>query len=347
MRFRPKTCLIKIHSWFFTFLREPRLGFIGALGYSAAPNLKLKQIQLFFFCKSHLTSVFATQQKVLEFLWQQEIWAGERKDRKMKCEKESAMREKRTGWKNRNKTREPAGCQGHLNLSGWFFFFFFGDSTGVARVQDWSRRQNTHTRFVLFLWLVSVFKRNHTFVKTCAAFKSKFLHYLKRSYFHQPPSPSFSPLFITFPLLYFFFISFNFIFITLRNPIISMSVKPQAWSLKQRRANLIWVNSGALCRWIKHFFSLMLPGLIKSQIPPLSSAVTQYRNPCAGWNRKDEVSYCISSALGTRRDNRTMWRYAGRGNACRRVPLDQFFLMNDALHRKRKTERKKEKESQS
>lgn len=263
------------------------------------------------------------------------MWKGERHERETHGMKESQQNKRTSGV-----PRSP-------EFEWLIFFLFFGDSTGVARVQDWSRRQNTHTRFVLFLWLVSVFKRNHTFVKTCAAFKSKFLHYLKRSYFHQPPSPSFSPLFITFPLLYFFFISFNFIFITLRNPIISMSVKPQAWSLKQRRANLIWVNSGALCRWIKHFFSLMLPGLIKSQIPPLSSAVTQYRNPCAGWNRKDEVSYCISSALGTRRDNRTMWRYAGRGNACRRVPLDQFFLMNDALHGKRKTERKKEKESQS
>lgn len=153
MRFRPKTCLIKIHSWFFTFLREPRLGFIGALGYSAAPNLKLKQIQLFFFfCKSHLTSVFATQQKVLEFLWQQEIWAGERKDRKMKCEKESAMREKRTGWKNRNKTREPAGCQGHLNLSGWFFFFFFwrqhwsGSCAGLKQ-----KTKHTYTICIVFM----------------------------------------------------------------------------------------------------------------------------------------------------------------------------------------------------
>lgn len=123
-----------------------------------------------------------------------------------------------------------------------------------------------------------------------------------------------------------------------------MSVKPQAWSLKQRRANLIWVNSGALRRWIKHFFSLMLPGLIKSQIPPLSSVVTQYRNPCAGWNRKDEVSYCISSALGTRRDNRTMWRYTGRGNACRRVPLDQFFWwMMHCTEKEKQKERKRKK----
>lgn len=123
------------------------------------PETKTKST-FFFFCKSHLTSVFATQQKVLEFLWQQEIWAGERKDRKMKCEKESAMREKRTGWKNRNKTREPAGCQGHLNLSGWFFFlFFFGDSTGVARVQDWNRRQNTHTRFVFFFMASKCFQK--------------------------------------------------------------------------------------------------------------------------------------------------------------------------------------------
>lgn len=159
MRFRLKTCLIKIHSGFFTFLREPRLGFIGALGYSAAPNLKLKQIQLFFFCKSHLTSVFATQQKVLEFLWQQEIWAGERKDRKMKCEKESAMREKRTGWKNRNKTREPAGCQGHLNLSGWFFFLFYLETALEWLVCRTEAEDKTHIHDLYFFMATKCFQK--------------------------------------------------------------------------------------------------------------------------------------------------------------------------------------------
>lgn len=33
----------------------------------------------------------------------------------------------------------------------------------------------------------------------------------------------------------------------------------------------------------------MLPGLIKSQIPPLSSMVTQCRSPCARGDRKDEA----------------------------------------------------------
>lgn len=34
------------------------------------------------------------------------------------------------------------------------------------------------------------------------------------------------------------------------------SIKPQTWSLKQRRTNLIWVNSGDVCQWIIHGFLL-------------------------------------------------------------------------------------------
>lgn len=121
-------------------------------------------------------------------------------------------------------------------------------------------------------------------------------------------------------------------FICLRNPIISICVKPRAWSLKQRRANLIWVNSGALCRWIKHRFSLMLPGLIKSQIPPLSSMVTQCRSPCARGDRKDEApaAYLQLWLRGkiTAEDTQV---YATYTDMMEIAFWSRFFLMNNTL----------------
>ena len=80
------------------------------------------------------------------------------------------------------------------------------------------------------------------------------------------------------------------------NSIISIRVKPIAWSLKQKQANLIWANSGALCQWIKHRFLLDVTQTYQVTDFPLWVRWWQ-QTSCAGWERQYEVHVSLPTSL--------------------------------------------------
>lgn len=103
---------------------------------TALSNLKVKQILRIF--ASHIWPRCAPLKKYLNFFdsrrseWErggmEKIW------------EERGMREKHTGWKNRNKTSESAGCQGHPNVRA---AYLSGDNAGADCVREWKTGSET------------------------------------------------------------------------------------------------------------------------------------------------------------------------------------------------------------
>lgn len=256
---------------------------------TALSNLSAKtnpQFFFFFFASHILTLVRAAQKAFWISLTAgdqsgrgEEGWKNQNGERERHEGEACRMKESQT------KQVEPAGCQGHPKVRA---ADLSRDGAGADCVKTWKwNREESGPCMILHCrhFLMEIRKLWNKKINKHAQLLNSFLHYLKMHLFSLTSPKNIaqsSPELVTFSLP-------PSSFICLRNPIISICVKPRAWSLKQRRANLIWVNSGALCRWIKHRFSLMLPGLIKSQIPPLSSMVTQCRSPCARGDRKDEA----------------------------------------------------------
>lgn len=139
------------------------------LAITALHNLRVKQIRNF--CKSHLTSVCAAQKSILNF-----FDSG-------RSEKKSERREKHTGWKNRNKTSESAGGQGHPECERGMTY---GETTLWREWKKWKiwlkryicGAENKHVQLILTLLVSLNFSLSSPALATFSCF---FFHKSKKS----------------------------------------------------------------------------------------------------------------------------------------------------------------------